>query len=533
MTDNGVSGATLALVAAQAVVQVLLLALGGVALQRAGKLSGPQRGALQTVAFFVLLPALNFNGVLEAIAGANAGNMIAILVLFSLYMHLIGAAAGAVAGRLVVKQGDEFGKVHMVMATAFGNNNALPLIVYPSVLMQGVLGRQDDYASDIRRGAGLMALYNIPSAMLLWSAGIAVLRHAAPTFTSAEMVDVPRIAPPPAVAVGRHASWMLDRLPEAARPVLERIIATAVAILSPPVVGALAALFVGALPPLRRLFVDRRSSVQPSLEAVVQFVDIVALNSSTVLLWAAESGWTACGVGANDSSLPRCGPAIVIAGASDAAGAPVLLSTSAAPNVAPLSATLMAALALLASSSAPVLAICIGSNISEAFSLWRERRRMEKVAAPPQPPLQAAPSSRGLVVHDDRDAATADVIGGSVRVIGSDTSSTIRWQLLAAVVISRLVIVPACGLVTVVALILWGVIPAADTSLIFILLLECASPPAMNLQIVAEMSGRGGREMAVMIAVTYLSAIATLTIWISVFLTIMSQLNSGWGGLWV
>ena len=117
--------------AAQAVAQVLLLSLGGVLLQRMGKLGAKERGALSGLAFTLLLPCLNFNGVLEAVSGQTGAATVVVLTGFSLLMHVYGALIGAVAGRLVTVPTYVFGARHVAMACAFGNNNALPLIVFP------------------------------------------------------------------------------------------------------------------------------------------------------------------------------------------------------------------------------------------------------------------------------------------------------------------------------------------------------------------------------------------------------------------
>jgi predicted permease len=62
------------------------------------------------------------------------------------------------------------------------------------------------------------------------------------------------------------------------------------------------------------------------------------------------------------------------------------------------------------------------------------------------------------------------------------------------------------------------VVPSTDAVLVFTLLLESAVPPAMNLQILADLVGGGGPQMALIIAITYLTAVVSLTAWIAVFL---------------
>ena len=75
------------LAAAQAVVQVVLLSTGGVILQRLGKMGSPQRATLTALAFYLLLPALNFNGVLEAVASSTSSATFAVLMLYSVMVR--------------------------------------------------------------------------------------------------------------------------------------------------------------------------------------------------------------------------------------------------------------------------------------------------------------------------------------------------------------------------------------------------------------------------------------------------------------
>jgi len=106
---------------------------------------------------------------------------------------------------------------------------------------------------------------------------------------------------------------------------------------------------------------------------------------------------------------------------------------------------------------------------------------------------------------------------------GREDGGGTRWPVLIAVCIARLAIMPLVGIAAVTAGVRAGLVPTGTldaATLQFVLLLEASTPPALNLQLLAEVAGKGQREMAQVIAVTYCASVITLTGWISLFLVL-------------
>jgi hypothetical protein len=101
-------------------------------------------------------------------------------------------------------------------------------------------------------------------------------------------------------------------------------------------------------------------------------------------------------------------------------------------------------------------------------------------------------------------------------------------RIVGAVLLARLVLMPLMGIACVSAGVAAGILDPADSTLLFVLLLEASTPPAMNLQLICEVMGSGTQQMGRVLAVAYVASVFTLTAWISVFLLLVR--GGGLGG---
>jgi hypothetical protein len=97
----------------------------------------------------------------------------------------------------------------------------------------------------------------------------------------------------------------------------------------------------------------------------------------------------------------------------------------------------------------------------------------------------------------------------------------IRLSVLAAIIGIRLFVMPFAGIAYAIAVTRLGLVARGDRTLMFILMLENCTPPAMNLQLIADIMGSGGRSTARVIGVTYICSVLTITLWISTFLALI------------
>jgi hypothetical protein len=187
----------------------------------------------------------------------------------------------------------------------------------------------------------------------------------------------------------------------------------------------------------------------------------------------------------------------------------------------------------------PVVAITLGSNIMATPPPPPPPPPPPQLPPPPPPPpstvesvaVNASSSSPPEALaaaeagkHDpDADAPDADL-----RIVGSSGSGTaaagVRLQVLAGICLVRLVLSPLFGIALVWAGCRVGAI-VADPVLLFVLLIESAMPSAMNLQLLTDIiaAGRGdaSRSMARVLAAQYLASVVTITVFISLFLTLI------------
>ncbi|WCJ32877.1 Auxin efflux carrier family protein [Euphorbia peplus] len=95
--------------------------------------------------------------------------------------------------------------------------------------------------------------------------------------------------------------------------------------------------------------------------------------------------------------------------------------------------------------------------------------------------------------------------------------SGIGISVMIGILVVRYILLPLCGIVIVKTAIHIGVV-GADPSYQFILLLQFALPPAMNIGTMSQLFGSGQSECSVIMLWTYALASVALTLWSTLFL---------------
>lgn len=206
--------------------------------------------------------------------------------------------------------------------------------------------------------------------------------------------------------------------------------------------------------------------------------------------------------------------------------------TLTAPLIAPLGPTVTSALQAFAAAIVPMVALNLGSHIvagddhgsasttagassgGKASGAVAERRSSFTLAMFLQGIRGEMVASRRLD-EDDCDEEEG-AVPAPLPVI-----PIIRLRVLAGVGLIRLLLMPFAGIAYALAVTRLGLVARGDRTLMFILMLQNCTPPAMNLQLIADIMGSGGRSTARVIGVTYVCSVVTITVWISVFLALI------------
>ncbi|KAJ3002260.1 hypothetical protein HKX48_002415 [Thoreauomyces humboldtii] len=106
-----------------------------------------------------------------------------------------------------------------------------------------------------------------------------------------------------------------------------------------------------------------------------------------------------------------------------------------------------------------------------------------------------------------------------------DHTTTLPSRAIGFVVFCRLVVGPLVGLAFVGFLKGMGMGPA-DPMLVFVLLLESSTPPALNLAVIAELHGHGEKDMANLLFWNYAMAVPSAVVTVVVFLAALPSLVS-------
>ncbi|KAL7116414.1 hypothetical protein ACP275_03G003600 [Erythranthe tilingii] len=125
-----------------------------------------------------------------------------------------------------------------------------------------------------------------------------------------------------------------------------------------------------------------------------------------------------------------------------------------------------------------------------------------------------------LLLGDGAIPAVTLVMGGNL-LKGLKGGSEIRKSIIFGIVFVRYVAMPLIGIVVVQGAIRFGIVH--DNPLYqFVLLLQFALPPAMNIGTITQLFGAGESECSVIMLWCYLLASVALTVWSTLFLWLVS-----------
>lgn len=237
-----------------------------------------------------------------------------------------------------------------------------------------------------------------------------------------------------------------------------------------------------------------------------------------------------------------------------------LATVSNSPKVAPLQPFITSSMQAFASAIIPIVAITLGSNIVAKDTT----KIMTNTTAPPVTTtltstndcssthpssslspisvsitspspfandsdndiqiMQPSTSKLGYYVHYVQQKLKLSLILLFKIAIGkdpTDDSQVVRTRVLGGIIFSRMIFMPLVGIVLSYFGSKLGIVPGNDRTLVFVLLVEAATPTAMNLQLISDIMGSGSRAMARVIAVTYVLSVISLTVWISIALALI------------
>ena len=224
-----------------------------------------------------------------------------------------------------------------------------------------------------------------------------------------------------------------------------------------------------------------------------------------------------------------------------------LASVSNGPKVAPLQPIITSAMQAFAAAIIPTVAITLGSNI-----VARETpvKKVETL------PVTTSNPPTAIAINEVNDNTSNNNQDNDIQVIKStpnhntvlyyitlvyqyirttiiflwnialgkdpiEGTQIVRTKVLLGIIFSRMIYLPLVGILLTYAGSKLGIVPGNDRTLVFVLLVEAATPTAMNLQLISDVMGSGSRAMARVIAVTYVLSVISLTVWISVALALI------------
>lgn len=142
---------------------------------------------------------------------------------------------------------------------------------------------------------------------------------------------------------------------------------------------------------------------------------------------------------------------------------------------------------------------------------------------------------RNLLIGDDAPLAVIDdstsllgdaaiplltmIIGGNL--VKGLRMSEIRKSILIGIIIVKYIAVPLTGILVVKAAVKFGLV-SNDPLYLFVLLLQFAVPPAMNIATITQLFGQGQGECSVIMLWTYIFASLSLTVWCAFFLWLVA-----------
>ncbi|KAI3426626.1 uncharacterized protein J3R85_009824 [Psidium guajava] len=133
-------------------------------------------------------------------------------------------------------------------------------------------------------------------------------------------------------------------------------------------------------------------------------------------------------------------------------------------------------------------------------------------------PLRVIEDSASLL-GDAAIPAVTLIMGGNL--LRGLRGSSVQPSLIAGVVAVRYVVLPIIGIAVVKGALYFGLVHE-DPLYLFVLLLQYALPPAMNIGTMTQLFGAGESECSVVMLWTYALASVALTIWSTIFMWLVA-----------
>ncbi|XP_015580458.1 protein PIN-LIKES 3 isoform X2 [Ricinus communis] len=129
-------------------------------------------------------------------------------------------------------------------------------------------------------------------------------------------------------------------------------------------------------------------------------------------------------------------------------------------------------------------------------------------------PLHVIPDSASLL----GDAAIPSItLGVGANLLTGLKGSAVQLPVIVGIMVVRYIILPICGVVIVKSAVHLGLVQS-DPLYQFVLLLQFALPPAMNIGMMTQLFGAGESECSVILLWSYAVASVSLTLWSTFFM---------------
>lgn len=197
---------------------------------------------------------------------------------------------------------------------------------------------------------------------------------------------------------------------------------------------------------------------------------------------------------------------------------------------------------ILVSSSNSMTKIPLSRRIAQCIIKFAEKTNLDALLSPSTiaaivgfmvgmiPPLRNLLIDRNAPLHVVQDSVymigeasvpTQTLIIGANLLRGLKGSS-MKLRVVMGIMAVRYIILPLLGIVIVKGAIHFRLVPV-DPLFLFVLLLQYALPPAMNIGTMTQLSGAGQSECSVIMLWTYASASIVLAVWSTVYLWLVAS----------
>ena len=497
-------GVGLVLASAEAVGEVCVVSAIGFALALYGVLAPPAVSTLAKLTFNVFLPCLLYTSIAMAISGTAAlqsmWSVAALCVLQVAALFAVAAVGNAVLGI------PSTSRPLTTMMVAFNNSGYVPLVLIPAVLRRVPAMLGDDREGGMDRVNAYIAVWMSTLSVQLWVVGFSYFaretkRFAALGASNAEAADGDRdgeedIEMSPLILSGDADRLLVPAadkdsaaaagVPRGGRASVDGVApsqSVSVSVMSAGARGAARASLECAYPERASLERDHAHTHRMSSSAFTR---------GSPAAWL-EARWMQVRASVRENHAlnpPMAASLAAVATVVTPGVRGILIGDESALGF------ITDAMRVIGQAATPLSMVVLGAEL--AFSHIRSR-----------------PGYTGYLENNGHQGGGAAGPSGGAQAKGSNLPA----HVVVGVSIQRLVISPllAVGLMAAFAALLPGSL-CAEPLCRFVILVEGATPSAMNLVLICIMAGVDPGPCARTLFYQYLTSILTLTVWISLFL---------------